>query len=83
MPNHARCAVGFCDNDKRYPDLVYGISHVKNLTFYEWVVDPKLAEIWRRCFNPLPGLAVLSCVQIIFLWEELLKIVKRTIRRFL
>ena len=51
MPNHARCAVGFCDNDKRYPDLVYGISHVKNLTFYEWVVDPKLAEIWRRCFQ--------------------------------
>ena len=51
MPNHARCAVGFCDNDRRYPDLVYGISHVKNLTFYEWPVDPKLAEIWRRCFQ--------------------------------
>ena len=24
---------------------------MKNLTFYEWPVDPKLAEIWRRCFQ--------------------------------
>ena len=63
MPNHARCAVGFCDNDKRYPDLVYVRSHVKNLTFHKWPVDPKLAEIWRKqvaktrgdVFNPLPG----------------------------
>ena len=63
MPNHARCAVGFCDNDKRYPDLVYVRSHVKNLTFHKWPVDPKLAEIWRKqvaktrgdVFKPLPG----------------------------
>ena len=61
MPNHARCAVGFCDNDKRHPDLVYVRSHVKNLTIHKWPVD--LAEIWRKqvaktcgdVFNPLPG----------------------------
>ena len=23
MQNRARCAVGFCDNDKGYPDLAY------------------------------------------------------------
>ena len=63
MRNHARCAVGFCNNDKRYPDLVYVRSHVKNLTFHNWPADPKLAEIWRKqvaktrgdVFNPLPG----------------------------
>ena len=63
MPNHAPCAVGFCDNDKRYPDLVYVRSHVKKLTFHKWPVAPKLAEIWRKqvvktcgdVFNPLPG----------------------------
>ena len=63
MPKHARCAVGFCDNDKRYPDLVYVRSHVKNLTFHKWPVDPKLAKIWRKqvaktrgdAFNPSPG----------------------------
>ena len=63
MPKHPRCAVGFCDNDKRYPDLVYVRSHVKNLTFHKWPVNPKLAEIWRKqvaktrgdVFDPLPG----------------------------
>ena len=92
MPNHARCAVGFYDNDKRYPDLAYVRSHVKNLTFHKWPVDPKLSEIWRKqvaktrgdVFNPSLALVVLSSVQIIFLWEEeLLKTLKRIIRRFL
>ena len=63
MPKHARCAVGFCDNDKRYPDLAYVRSHVNNLTFHKWPVDPKLAEIWRKqvaktrgdVFNPSSG----------------------------
>ena len=63
MPKHARCVVGFCDNDKRYPDLAYVRSHVNNLTFHKWPVDPKLAEIWRKqvaktrgdVFNPSPG----------------------------
>ena len=63
MPKHARCAVGFCDNDKRYPDLAYVTSHVNNLTFHKWPVDPKLAEIWRKqvaktrgdVINPSPG----------------------------
>ena len=63
MLKHARCAVGFCDNDKRYPDLAYVRSHVNNLTFHKWPVDPKLAEIWRKqvaktrgdVFNPSPG----------------------------
>ena len=52
-----------CDNDKRYPDLAYVTSHVNNLTFHKWPVDPKLAEIWRAqvaktrgdVFNPSPG----------------------------
>ena len=63
MPKHARCAVGFCDNDKRYPDLAYVRCHVNNLTFHKWPVDPKLAEIWRKqvaktrgdVFKPSPG----------------------------
>ena len=63
MPKHARCAVGFCDNDKRYPDLAYVTSHVNMLTFHKWPVDPELAEIWRKqvakirgdVFNPSPG----------------------------
>ena len=62
MPKHARCVVGFCDNDKRYPDLAYVRSHVNTLTFHKWPVDPKLAEIWRKqvaktrghVFNPSP-----------------------------
>ena len=62
MPKHARCAVGFYDNDKRYPDLAYVRSHVNTLTFHKWPVDPKLAEIWRKqvanprgdVFNPSP-----------------------------
>ena len=63
MPNHARCAVGFCNNDKRYPDLAYVRSHVVNFTYHKWPGDPKLAEIWRKqvakrradVFNPSPG----------------------------
>ena len=63
MPKHARCAVGFCDNDKRYPELAYVRSHVENFTYHKWPVDPKLAEIWRKqvaktrgdIFNPSPG----------------------------
>ena len=62
MPKYARCAVGFC-NDKRYPGLAYVRSHVNNLMFHKWPVDPKLAEIWRKqvaktrgdVFNPSPG----------------------------
>ena len=45
MPKHARCAVGFCDNDKRYPDLAFVRSHVENLVYHKWPTDPKLAEI--------------------------------------
>ena len=63
MPKHARCAVGFCDNDKRYPDLTFVRSHVKDFKYHKWPVDPKLAEIWRKqvaktrgdAFNPSPG----------------------------
>lgn len=63
MPKHARCAVGFCDNDKRYPDLAFVRSHVENLVYHKWPTDPKLAEIWRKqvaktrsdSFNPSPG----------------------------
>ena len=69
MPKHARCAVGFCDNDKRYPDLAYVRSHVNNLTFHKWPVDPKLAEIWRKqeaktrgdVFNPSGTSGIFVC----------------------
>ena len=44
-PNHAGCAVGFCDNDKRYPDLVYVGSHVKNLTFHKWPVGRSIENL--------------------------------------
>jgi len=63
MPKHARCAVGLCDNDARYPELLVKRSHVKDLKFHRWPRDPKLAEIWRKQvakgrsdnFNPAPG----------------------------
>ena len=63
MPKHARCAVGFCDNDKRYPDLAYVRSHENNLMFRKWPVDPKLVKIRQKqeaktrgdVFNPSPG----------------------------
>ena len=63
MPKHARCCVGFCDNDKRFPNLVVVRSHVKELKFHRWPKDPNLAELWRKQvakgrsdnFNPEPG----------------------------
>jgi len=63
MPQHARCSVGFCDNDARYPELLIVRSHVKDLKFHRWPRDSKLAEIWSKQvakgrsddFNPLPG----------------------------
>lgn len=63
MPKHARCAVGFCDNDKRYPDLAYVRSHENNLMFRKWPVDAKLVKIRQKqeaktrgdVFNPSPG----------------------------
>ena len=63
MPKHARCAVGYCDNDKRYTDLQQKRSHVDTLVFHKWPKDPQLAEVWRKqiaksrsdAFNPTPG----------------------------
>ena len=63
MPNNARCAVDYCDNDKRYPDYTVKRSHVEELTFHKWPTDKKLAEIWQKqvaksrsdSFNPAPG----------------------------
>ncbi len=63
MPTHARCAVGYCDNDKRYSDLQLKRSHVEELKFHKWPKDPMLAEVWRKqvlksrsdVFNPNPG----------------------------
>jgi len=63
MPNHARCVVGFCDNDKCYPDLQVVRSYVKDLKFHKWPKDPKLAEVWTKQvkkgrsdpFDPAPG----------------------------
>ena len=63
MPKHARCCVGFCYNDKRFPNLLVVRSHVKELKFHRWPKDPNLAELWRKQvakersdnFNPEPG----------------------------
>ena len=48
MPKHARCCVGFCDNDKQFPNLLVVRSHVKELKFHRWPKDPNLAELWRK-----------------------------------
>ena len=48
MPKHARCCVGFCDNDERFPNLLVVRSHVKELKFHRWPKDPNLAELWRK-----------------------------------
>ena len=63
MPSHARCAIGYCDNDKRYPDLQVKRSHVQTLCFHKWPKDENHAELWRKQvlksrkddFNPKPG----------------------------
>ncbi|CAB3995287.1 THAP domain-containing 11 [Paramuricea clavata] len=63
MPSNARCAVGCCDNDRRYPDLWVKRSHVETLRFHKWPKDEKAAEMWRKQvlkgrkddFNPNPG----------------------------
>ena len=63
MVKNARCAVGYCDNDKRYPELQEKRSHVEKLIFHKWPKDLTLAEIWRKQvansrsdeFNPPPG----------------------------
>ena len=48
MQKHARCAVGYCDNDKRYADLQQKRSHVDTLMFHKWPKDPQLAEVWCK-----------------------------------
>ena len=63
MPSNARCAVGCCDNDRRYPDLWVKRSHDETLHFHKWPKDERDAEIWRKQvlkgrkddFNPNPG----------------------------
>ena len=80
MPYHTHCAVGFGDNDKRYPDLAHVRSHVVNFTYHKGRADPKLAEMWPKqvaktigdVLNPSPGQALvgLSFLQTIFHCEE-------------
>ena len=48
MVKNARCAVGYCDNDKLYPELQVKRSHVETLVFHKWPEDPVLAETWRK-----------------------------------
>ena len=63
MPSNARCAVGFCDNDKRYPDLQVKRSHVETLCFHKWPKEENSAKLWRKQilksrkdnFDPKPG----------------------------
>jgi hypothetical protein len=63
MPSNARCAVDYCDNDRRYPDLWVKRSHVETLCFHKWPKDEKDDEIWckqvlkgrKDDFNPNPG----------------------------
>ena len=63
MPKHARCCVGYSDNDKRFPNLLVVRSHVKEMKFHRWPNDSNLAELWRKQvakgrsdnFNPESG----------------------------
>ena len=48
MPNNARCAVGCCDNDKRYPDYLVTRSHAQKLIFHKWPKDENLADICKK-----------------------------------
>ena len=48
IPKHARCCVGFCDNHKRFPNILVVRSHLKELKFHTWPKDPNLAELWRK-----------------------------------
>ena len=63
IPGSARCAIGYCDNDQRYPDLQVKRLHVQTLCFHKWPKDENHAELWRKQvlksrkddFNPEPG----------------------------
>ena len=48
MPKNARCAVGCCDNDKRYPEHLVKRSHVEELVFHKWPKNEHLAGIWLK-----------------------------------
>ena len=48
MTYHTRCAVGFANNEKIYPDLAHVRSHVLNFTYHKWPANPKLAEMWLK-----------------------------------
>jgi len=92
MPSHARCAVGFCDNDKRYPELVYVRSHVQKLTYHKLPDDPKLSDKWHKqaaktqgdVFNPPPGASrTFVCSNHFPLGRRTLETLKLTFHRFL
>ena len=55
MVKNARCAVGCCDNDKRYSELQVKRSHVETLVFHKWPKDPVLAETCRAVARALIG----------------------------
>ena len=63
MPKNARCAVGYCNNDKRYPEYFVQRSHIEKLLFRKWPKNEHLAGIWLKQlkqgrsdeFNPAPG----------------------------
>ncbi|KAK3095162.1 hypothetical protein FSP39_010913 [Pinctada imbricata] len=43
-----RCAVGGCNNDRRYPERYIIRSHVSNLQFHSLPKDLRLREIWHK-----------------------------------
>ena len=82
MPKNARCAVGYCNNDKRYPEYFVQRSHVEKLLFHKWPKNEHLAGIWLTQLKK--GRSDLArkerlFVQTIFLLEnERLKTLKQT-----
>ena len=48
MVKNARCAVGYYNYDKCYPELQVKCSHVETRVFHKWPKDPGLAETWRK-----------------------------------
>ena len=47
MPNHARCVVGPCDNDKRYPERFIKHRNVeRDLVFHKLPADESVKRSW-------------------------------------
>ena len=72
-------AVGYCDNDKLYPDYIVKRSHVAELVFHKWLKDKKLAEIWWKQVARARARRALMFAPTIFLRENECQIIPKQI----